>query len=264
MEFSNAYARDLRTSFNSFSGYSNNFHNLQESPSFRKFLQVDTSKESFEIPTIMTGDSLSNILEGSLLVLPLYVGKDIGIYRTSDSVVRHLITASYEDRLVKARTSSGLTFYGGKGLILNERFNPLLLCTFKCHIEGISVGGTPPAFSSVMIDSPIVNVNPTVFLDTTSSVIVDSMVVHVNPMVFLDTTDLINKSIVKKVIPYYLSHSSYALISRNNWRVKSTGLAVVIEDMNYMFSDAPKGIVSDASVSDTLNTFLAENEHLLL
>ena len=243
MEFSNAYARDLRTSFNSFSGYSNNFHNLQESPSFRKFLQVDISKESFEIPTIMTGDSLSNILEGSLLVLPLYVGKDIGIYRTSDSVVRHLITASYEDRLVKARTSSGLTFYGGKGLILNERFNPLLLCTFKCHIEGISVGGTPTAFSSVIIDS---------------------MVVHVNPMVFLDTTDLINKSIVKKVIPYYLSHSSYALISRSNWRVKSNELAVVIEDMNYMFSDAPKGIVSDASVSDTLNTFLAENEHLLL
>ena len=243
MEFSNAYARDLRTSFNSFSGNSNNFHDLQESPSFRKFLQVDTSKESFEIPTIMTGDSLSNILEGSLLVLPLYVGKDIGIYRTSDSVVRHLITASYEDRLVKARTSSGLTFYGGKGLILNERFDPLLLCTFKCHIEGISVGGTPPAFPSV---------------------IVDGTVVHVNPMVFLDTTDLINKSIVKKVIPYYLSHSSYALISRNNWRVKSNGLAVVIEDMNYMFSDAPKGIVSDASVSDTLNTFLAENEHLLL
>lgn len=243
MEFSNAYARDLRTSFSSFSGYSNNFHNLQESPSFRKFLQVDTSKESFEIPTIMTGDSLSDILEGSLLVLPLYVGKDIGIYRTSDSVVRHLITASYEDRLVKARTSSGLTFYGGKGLILNERFDPLLLCTFKCHIEGISVGGTPPAFPSVIIDS---------------------MVVHVNPMVFLDTTDLINKSIVKKVIPYYLSHSSYALISHSNWRVKSNGLAVVIEDMNYMFSDAPKGIVSDASVSDTLNTFLAENEHLLL
>lgn len=243
MEFSNAYARDLRTSFNSFSGYSNNFHNLQESPSFRKFLQVDTSKESFEIPTIMTGDSLSDILEGSLLVLPLYVGKDIGIYKTSDSVVRHLITASYEDRLVKARTSSGLTFYGGKGLILNERFDPLLLCTFKCHIEGISVGGTPPAFSSVIIDS---------------------IVVHVNPMVFLDTTDLINKSIVKKVIPYYLSHFSYALISRSNWRVKSNELAVVIEDMNYMFSDAPKGIVSDASVSDTLNTFLAENEHLLL
>ena len=243
MEFSNAYARDLRTSFNSFSGYSNNFHNLQESPSFRKFLQVDTSKESFEIPTIMTGDSLSNTLEGSLLVLPLYVGKDIGIYRTSDSVVRHLITASYEDRLVKARTSSGLTFYGGKGLILNERFDPLLLCTFKCHIEGISVGGTPPAFSSVIIDS---------------------MVVHVNPMVFLDTTDLINKSIVKKVIPYYLSHPPYARISHSNWRVESDGLAVVIEDMNYMFSDAPKGIVSDASVSDTLNTFLAENEHLLL
>ena len=243
MEFSNAYVRDLRTSFNSFSGYSDNFHNLQESPSFRKFLQVDTSKESFEIPTIMTGDSLSNIFEGSLLVLPLYVGKDIGIYRTSDSVVRHLITASYEDRLVKARTSSGLTFYGGKGLILNERFNPLLLCTFKCHIEGISVGGTPPAFPSVIIDG---------------------IVVHVNPMVFLDTTDLINKSIVKKVIPYYLSHSSYAVISRSNWRVKSNELAVVIEDMNYMFSDAPKGIVSDASVSDTLNTFLAENEHLLL
>ena len=243
MEFSNVYARDLRISFNSFSGYSNSFHNLQESPSFRKFLQVDTSKESFEIPTIMTGDSLSNILEGSLLVLPLYVGKDIGIYRTSDSMVRHLITASYEDRLVEARTSSGLTFYGGKGLILNERFDPLLLCTFKCHIEGISVGGTPPAFSNAIIDS---------------------MVVHVNPMVFLDTTDLINKSIVKKVIPFYLSHSSYALISRNNWRVKSKGLAVVIDDMNYMFSDAPKGIVSDASVSDTLNTFLAENEHLLL
>lgn len=242
MEFSNAYARDLRTSFSSFSYY-NNFHNLQESPSFRKFLQVDTSKESFEIPTIMTGDSLSDIFEGSLLVLPLYVGKDIGIYRTSDSVVRHLITASYEDRLVKARTSSGLTFYGGKGLILNERFDPLLLCTFKCHIERISVGGTSPAFPSVIIDG---------------------IVVHVNPMVFLDTTDLINKSIVKKVIPYYLSHSSYALISRNDWRVKSNGLAVVIEDMNYMFSDAPKGIVSDASVSDTLNTFLAENEHLLL
>ena len=243
MEFSNAYARDLRTSFKSFSGNSNNFHNLQESPSFRKFLQVDTSKESFEIPTIMTGDSLSDIFEDSLLVLPLYVGKDIGIYRTSDSVVRHLITASYEDRLVKARTSSGLTFYGGKGLILNERFDPLLLCTFKCHIEGISIGGTPPAFTSVIIDG---------------------IVVHVNPMVFLDTTDLINKSIVKKVIPYYLSHSPRALISRSNWRVKSDGLAVVIEDMNYMFSDAPKGIVSDASVSDTLNTFLAENKHLLL
>lgn len=243
MEFSNAYVRDLRTSFNSFSGNSNNFHNLQESPSFRKFLQVDTSKESFEIPTIMTGDSLSDIFEGSLLVLPLYVGKDIGIYRTPDSVIRHLITASYEDRLVKARTSSGLTFYGGKGLILNERFDPLLLCTFKCHIEGIPVEDTSPAFPSVIIDG---------------------IVVHVNPMVFLDTTDLINKSIVKKVIPYYLSHSTYELISRSNWRVESNGLAVVIEDMNYMFSDAPKGIVSDASVSDTLNTFLAENKHLLL
>lgn len=52
MEFSNAYARDLRTSFSSFSYY-NNFHNLQESPSF-VLLQVDTSKGVLEIPTIMT------------------------------------------------------------------------------------------------------------------------------------------------------------------------------------------------------------------
>ena len=92
----------------------------------------------------------------------------------------------------------------------------------------------------------------------------DNPIVHVNPKVFFDTVGLLSKSIVKKVIPYYLSHFHVAGFLRRTLDVVSDHTVVVIDNMEGMFSDAPKGIVSDASVSDALNTFLEENEHLLL
>ena len=243
MEFSAGYIRDIRTSFE-VNTHNNPFHRLQTSPSFRKFLQVDMSKDSFEIPVIMTGvnlDYFSNpakIEATPLNVLPLYVGKDIGTYKTSDSIIRHLFTTFYSDRLSKVSTPSGSIFYGGKGLLFDEAFDPLLLCTFKCHKVYIQGGDL--------------------------KIIVDNPVVHVNPKVFLDTVGLLGKSIVKKVIPYYLSHFHVAGFYSRTWEVASDHTVVVIDNMEGMFSDAPKGIVSDASVSDTLNTFLEKNEHLLL
>ena len=243
MEFSAGYSRDLRTSFEA-APHPDAFHRLPTSPSFRKFLQVDMSKDSFEIPTIMTGVNLNcfsnpiQIVDTPLYILSLYVGRDIGIYKTSDSIVRHLITTSYNDRLSKASTSSGSIFYGGKGLLFDETFDPLLLCTLKCHKACTQDGGC--------------------------KIIVDNPVVHVNPKVFLDTIGPLSKSIVKKVIPYYLSHFHVAGFPCKTWEVVSDHTVVVIDNMEGMFSDAPKGIVSDASVSDALNTFLEENEHLLL
>ena len=243
MEFSASYVRDLRTSFEAIP-YNDVSHRFPSSPSFRKFLQVDMSKDSFEIPTIMAGVTLNyfsnpeKIANTPLYVFPLYVGRDIGIYKTSDSIVRHLIRTSYDDRLSKVSTQSGSIFYGGKGLLLDETFDPLLLCTLKCH-KVFQDGGV----CKIIMDNPIV---------------------HVNPKVFFDTVGLLSKSIVKKVIPYYLSHFHVAGFLRRTLDVVSDHTVVVIDNMEGMFSDAPKGIVSDASVSDALNTFLEENEHLLL
>lgn len=244
MEFSPSYSRDLRSSFEAFSHNNSGrgSDKLLNSPSFRKFLQVDMSKDTMEIPTIMSGAGLETIsdsvrmLETPLYVLPLYVSRDIGTYKTSDSVIRHLLATPYNNRLVKVKMPSGLILYGGKGLILDSNFKPLLLCTVKCHKAAAS---------------------------ESCKIVVDSAVVHVNPIVFLDSTSLISKSIVKKVIPFYLLHHHNTFRCRS-WRSNYEDVKIVIDDMEDMFSDAPKGIVSDASVSDALNTFLEENEHLLL
>lgn len=243
MEFSSSYRRDLAYIF---------LHDirggevaLQSSPSFRKFIRIDVSGNSFEVPTMIAGSELFDVQNTAAVekipisILPLYVSKNIGIFKTADSIIRNFAATAYNTRLVKASLQSGLTFYGGNGLIFDENFEPLMACTWKCHKD---------------LTSEVIKV------------IVDEEIVHINPKIFLDNTNTINKSILKKVIPYFLSTYHYLHAPHWNWKRGTDNLVIptiIVDDMKNMFINAPNCIVSDSSISDILNKFLSDNSHLL-
>ena len=244
MEFSASFRRDLGRIFQ-YSNSRREVPTLQSCPSFRKFIRIDVSGDSFEVPTIIAGSNLFNVQNTTAVeripisILPLYVSKDIGTFKTADSIIRNFAATTWDTRLVKASLQSGSTFYGGNGLIFDENFEPLMACTWKCHKDLIS---------------------------TVIKVVVDEEIVHINPKIFLDNTSAINKSILKKIIPYFLSTDHYLNIPRWDWKryTEDTVIpTIIVDDMKNMFTNAPNCIVSDSSISDILNKFLSDNPHLL-
>ena len=105
------------------------------------------------------------------LSYPLYVGGS-ETRRTADSIIQSINKCPASLRLSNIKTSKGLDYYGGQGLIFDEYWNPLILCGFTINIDR-----------------------------TNKHITVLKPVCYVSPVVF-ENNDLLSKAIVKKVIPY--------------------------------------------------------------
>lgn len=217
--------------------------NYQNNTVFSKFLEVvlPYDGECF-IPVLGLSNTLIYIqqwfdtvhpTQAVKLSYPLYVGGS-NTQRTADSIIQYINRCHSNLRLANIKTSKGLDYYGGQGLIFDEHWNPLMLCGFIINIDR-----------------------------TNRVMTVVRPVCYVSPVVF-ESNDILSKAIVKKVIPYISKQgiavpsifrsSSYLTFNSNRFR----NVPVTIEPINdYFTSPASPNVIEN--LDDSIWDFLLEN-----
>ena len=248
MEFSLRFVYNVVGVFNS--SESGNTDQLERDLSldsnnvFRRSLVVEVNDDEVEIPVIarehferLVSDNLiyPTIMGIKKIILPLYNNTPDQERRTFDSIIGQLFTnVGYGKRLQKIITNKGEVYYGGKGIIFDESYAPLLLCTLtarKVHTE-----------------------------DNGDTMVYYRPVCHVSPKVFLESDKLINKGIIKKLIPCYTSRD--VNFPRNNYRFSSNPeskrVKVIVDNFDKFFIGPIKPTPSACS-NDALNECLIDN-----
>lgn len=155
-------------------------------------------------------------------VLPLYQKRETLNKRTFNSALKVLFSGDYTDGLVKVVTNKGEIYYGGRGLILDEHFNPVIMFTVR-------------------------------FI---SEFTYDKIICRINPKVFLEPDKLIHKGIIKYIIPYMGEYTVPLWINRVYLNSRSS--QVIIENFNDWFVSPTKPEPSE-SINDSLNECLVDS-----
>ena len=246
MEFSIRFAHGVRSVFNS--SECNNPTQLERELSldsnnvFRRSLVIEVNDDEIEIPVIAREHFENLVLEKinyplaigtKRIILPLYDNAPSQERRTFDSIIMQMFNnVRFDMRLQKITTSKDEVYYGGKGIIFDESYAPLLLCTLtarKVHTE-----------------------------ESGNSMVYYRPVCHVSPKVFLESDKLINKGIIKKLIPFYTSKE----VSFPNYKFgvnpESKKVKVVVDNFDKFFIEPIKPTPS-ATTNDALNECLIDN-----
>ena len=248
MEFKPRFVRNVMNVFTI--GESGNPEQLEMNLSldsnnvFRRSLIIEVNNDEVEIPVIarvhfekLVSYNMSHptIMGIKRIILPLYDNTPSQERRTFDSIITQLFTnVRYGKRLQKIITNKGEVYYGGKGIIFDESYTPLLLCTLTAR--------------SVHTE------------DNDNTMVYYRPVCHISPKVFLEPDKLINKGIIKKLIPYYTSMD--VNFPRNNYSFSSNPedrkVKVIVDNFNKFFVEPVKPTPS-ATTNDTLNECLIDN-----
>ena len=248
MEFSIRFAHSVRSVFNS--SDSNNPTQLERELSldsnnvFRRSLIIEVNDDEVEIPVVareyfeeLVSDNMAYpaIMGIKRIILPLYDNTPSQERSTFNSIITQLFTnVGYGQRLQKITTSKGEVCYGGKGIIFDESYTPLLLCTLTAR--------------SVHTE------------DNGNTMVYYRPVCHVSPKVFLESNKLINKGIIKKLIPYYTNRDINPPRSSCNFssNLEDRKVKVIVDDFNKFFIEPIKPTPSACS-NDALNECLIDN-----
>ena len=246
MEFNPRFARNVRSVFiSSDSGGPTQLErelSLDSNNVFRRSLVIEVNDDEVEIPVIAREHFESLVSEKidyplsvgtKRIILPLYDNAPSQERRTFDSIITQLFTnVEYGKRLQKITTNRGEVYYGGKGIIFDESYAPLLLCTLTARKVHTEEGG--------------------------NSMVYYRPVCHVSPKVFLESDKLINKGIIKKLIPFYTSRE----VSFPNYKFgvnpESKKVKVVVDNFDKFFIEPVKPTPS-ATTNDALNECLIDN-----
>ena len=245
MEFSIRFAHGVRSVFNS-SDYYNPTQlerelSLDSNNVFRRSLIIEVNDE-IEIPVIAREHFEDLVLEKidyplavgtKRIILPLYDNAPSQERRTFDSIIMQMFNnVRFDMRLQKITTSKDEVYYGGKGIIFDENYTPLLLCTLsarKVHTE-----------------------------ESGDSMVYYRPVCHVSPKVFLESDKLINKGIIKKLIPFYTSEEVNFPNCMFGVNPESKKVKVVVDNFDKFFIEPIKPTPS-AITNDALNECLIDN-----
>ena len=245
MEFSIRFAHGVRSVFNS--SDCNNPTQLERELSldsnnvFRRSLIIEVNDE-MEIPVIAREHFENLVLEKinyplavgtKRIILPLYDNAPSQERRTFDSIIMQMFNnVRFDMRLQKITTNKGEVYYGGKGIIFDESYAPLLLCTLtarKVHTE-----------------------------ESGNSMVYYRPVCHVSPKVFLESDKLINKGIIKKLIPFYTSEEVRFPNCMFGVNPESKKVKVIVDNFDKFFIEPIKPTPS-AITNDALNKCLIDN-----
>ena len=248
MEFNLRFAYKVMGVFNSIE-YGNpdkleRHLSLDSNNVFRKSLVIEINNDEVEIPVIarehfeeLVSDNMDypTIMGIKRIILPLYDNTLSQERSTFNSIIAHLFTnVEYGQRLQKITTNKGEVCYGGKGVIFDESYTPLLLCTLTAR--------------SVHTE------------DNGNTMVYYRPVCHVSPKVFLESDKLINKGIIKKLIPYYTNRDINPPRSNYNFssNLEDRKVKVIVDDFNKFFIEPIKPTPSACS-NDVLNECLIDN-----
>ena len=245
MEFSIRFAHGVRSVFNS--SDCNNPTQLERELSldsnnvFRRSLIIEVNDE-MEIPVIAREHFENLVLEKinyplavgtKRIILPLYDNAPSQERRTFDSIIMQMFNnVRFGMRLQKITTSKDEVYYGGKGIIFDESYAPLLLCTLTTRKVHTEEGG--------------------------NNMVYYRPVCHVSPKVFLESDKLINKGIIKKLIPFYTSEEVWFPYCMFGDNPESKKVKVVVDNFDKFFIEPIKPTPS-AITNDALNKCLIDN-----
>lgn len=254
MEFSARFVREMTIPFchsqftsPNISTLTNNL-TLDRNNVYNRSLIVDTTGDDIEIPSIASGCrgniasiiynnwGYSSITKVKKAILPLYINSIDWKGRTFDGIMKQFFTkVTFNQRLLKVTTPKGEIYYGGLGLVLDEGFSPLLMCGLKAR-KVITEDNDGKEVVSIQYYRAIC---------------------RVSPVVFAEPNKLINKGIIKKLIPLYTTigteFPSSSLSSPDSRKVE-----VIIDDFNKFFI-APITPSPSKCSNDTLNKCLNDN-----
>ena len=153
-----------------------------EEGAFPAFLEVDISGNKFEVPTPLVPYVASAKRAGyTKLVYNLVNGADNIGRRTFHKKTINTILRQFNDagnssnmRLAHVITSKGLHYYGCRGMIFNENYEPLMLCTLEVEYNAVH--------NTVNLSHPKC---------------------RLSYKVFEDVSNIVEKTIIKQAIPYY-------------------------------------------------------------
>ena len=248
MEFTPRFARNVMSVFNSIeSGNPDQLEmnlSLDSNNVFRRSLVIEVNNDEVEIPVIarehfeeLVSDNIAHpsIIRIKRIILPLYDNALRQERRTFDSIITQLFTnVRYGERLQKITTNKGEVYYGGKGIIFDESYTPLLLCTLTAR--GVYTE------------------------DNGNTMVYYRPVCHISPKVFLESDKLINKGIIKKLIPCYTSSDINFPLSncRFSSNPENKKVKVIVDNFDKFFIKPIKPTPS-ATTNDALNECLIDN-----
>lgn len=217
-----------------------NAHNV-----FNRLFVVDISSDEIEVPmfakAVIEWEVCCNMEREApedkiqKVVIPLYVNSYNQNRRTADSIINEFFSrVSFSRRLQKVTTNKGEVYYGGRGIIFDGNFKPLILCSMLCRKEECRSNEYMGYYK------PIIRVSPEVFLNETS---------------------LINKTILKKIIPYYLTHSIPYINTAARFRnslPRDAKPQILIEDFS-KFIETPTLPNPSTCSNEALNKLLLDN-----
>ena len=249
MEYSWGYKRALMIVFNGNTDRAiNNVTNIETTLDnhnvFNRLFVIDVSSDEIEVP-VFAKSAVESVVRDKLgfphvshvnkIIIPMYVNTYTQSRRTADSIVGEFFSrVNFNQRLQKVITNKGEVYYGSKGIILDKDFNILLLCTLACRrmeYRGRQV---------MSYYKPII---------------------HVSPQVFLRGEGLIEKSILKKIIPFYISQNIDPVWADTDFFSdipEGTKPQILIDDVSKLIESPVKPTPQKCS-DDVLNQILADN-----
>lgn len=246
MEFNARFKNSLKTVFKSVAIDDSDSQlsdelTLDSNNVFSRSLVIGIKSDEIEIP-IIARDFYEDIISDAInyphtngvekVILPLYTNIGSEMRRTFDGIIVQMFGVSYGSRLQKITTNKGDVYYGGRGIIFDADFTPLLLCTLTAR-------------KIQEQDEPrMVYYRP---------------ICHVNPKVFMESDKLVNKGIVKKVIPFF-SNMKIGFPRDTRFRIdpESEKVKVVVDNFDNFFIKPVKPTPSTCS-NDSLNQCLVDN-----
>ena len=207
---------------------------------YQHCIVVDIDKEIFEVPIICKDacesvikekDNYSLITKYNKIIFPLYVHGYNFERRTADSILNDFFrNVGYRDRLKKITTNKGEVYYGGKGIILDKDMKPLLLYTIRGKMKSEHEGRNYCEYIK-----PICRVSPSVFTNQNS---------------------IVNKAIIKKVIPILTSRKVF-ISQSEGFEGVNVEAEVIVGDIGCI--QAPNKPTPDKCSNDYFNTILNDN-----
>ena len=217
---------------------------LDNHNAFNRLFVIDVSSDEIEVP-VFAKSAVESVVRDKLefpyvshvnkIIIPMYVNTYTQLRRTADCIVREFFSGvNFDRRLQKIITNKGEVYYGNKGIILDKDFNILLLCTLACR-------RTEYRGRQVMsYYKPII---------------------HVSPQVFLMGEGLIEKSILKRIIPFYVSQDIDPVWADSDFVndiPEGTKPQILIDDVSKLIENPVKPTPQKCS-DDVLNQILADN-----
>lgn len=213
--------------------------NVDKNNIYDKFIVIDITKDSIEIPIICQKQGLLKVVQRyanaplnnyDKIVCPLYANGNPTCRRTADTMIKDMFRATgYKHRIRKVTTSKGTIFYGGKGIILDEDKNPLLVYSGIFDKYTKENGDIALKYSQALC--------------------------RVSYRVFLED-NIINKAIIKKIIPILSSRSFTFISALSTVELFEGKVKIIVGDIDNIISPVIPGLDCN---NEAINNLLCDN-----